>query len=296
MTGFVLDTPARRSLSRALSQCARDASGSYGFAPMPPPRPRIGITGSPGAGKSSLIGSLAAMRAQAGGGVAVMAVDPTSPISQGSVLGDRIRMDGASGHPGVFIRSLPSRAVFDGLCDNMEALLRILERAGFGEIMLETVGAGQVQHQVRAVTDTVVMVLSPHAGDSIQAMKAGLMETADIYVVNKADLPDAQRSAVEIRATIARDKPEGTWQPPVILTSTISGAGLPELSTALDTHRSQVVEKRDADLVLHNRLRHHFGEVLTRKLQAAIDEADYAGEIESVKNAILDSFNARARS
>jgi LAO/AO transport system kinase len=138
------------------------------------------------------------------------------------------------------------------------------------------------------------MVLSPHAGDSIQAMKAGLMETADIYVVNKADLPDAQRSAVEIRATIARDRPEGAWQPPVILTSTTSGAGLGDLSAALDAHRSQVAEKRDPRSVLQNRLRHHLGEVLMRKLQAAIEEADFSSDIAGATQVILDHFNASA--
>lgn len=292
MSRPALDTAARRKLSRALSECARDASGRLGFEPAPEPRPRTGITGAPGAGKSSLIGLLASSRIEAAGTIAVLAIDPTSPVSQGSVLGDRIRMDAVSAHADVFIRSLPSRAVYDGLCDNMEALLRMLERAGFGEIVLETVGAGQVQHTVRVVTDTVVMVLSPHAGDSVQAMKAGLMEMADIYVVNKADLPDAARSAMEIRATVARDRPEGTWRPPVILTSTQTGAGIIELSEAIDRHREFALAGQNAKVLAGRRVRHHVGELLHRRLAEAIASAEINpdGSAPATIAAILDRF------
>lgn len=269
MAPLTLDAIARRALGRALSECARDATGRVGFEPMPEPAFRIGITGSPGAGKSSLIGVLASHRVEKAGSLSVLAIDPTSPVSQGSVLGDRIRMDAASGHPGIYIRSLPSRAALDGLCDNMEALLRILERTGFAEIMLETVGAGQVQHTVRTVTDTVVMVHAPHAGDAIQAMKAGMMEMADIFVVNKADLPDARRAAIEIKAALLRDRPEGNWRPPVILTSTQSGSGVQELSEAIDLHRQQVVAHRPAAEQTARRVRHHVTELLQRLLLLA---------------------------
>ncbi len=282
MAPLTLDAIARRTLGRALSQCARDAAGRIGLEPTPEPAFRIGITGSPGAGKSSLIGVLASHRVEKAGSLSVLAIDPTSPVSQGSVLGDRIRMDAASGHPGIYIRSLPSRAAMDGLCDNMEALLRILERTGFAEIMLETVGAGQVQHTVRTVTDTVVMVHAPHAGDAIQAMKAGMMEMADIFVVNKADLPDARRAAIEIKAALLRDRPEGNWRPPVILTSSQSGAGVQELSEAIDLHRQQVVAHRSAAEQAARRVRHHVTELLQRLLLVAAAETERSADAKAM--------------
>jgi len=281
----------RRALGRALTECARDGTGRLGFDPPPPPKYRIGITGAPGAGKSSLIGTLAGKRVEASGSVAVLAVDPTSPVSQGSVLGDRIRMDAASGHADVYIRSLPSRAAHDGLCDNVEALLRMLERTGFGEIILETVGAGQVQHTVRTVTDTVVMVHAPHSGDAVQAMKAGLMEIADIFVVNKADLPDAKRAAMEISSALLRDRPEGTWKPPVILTSTQTGAGIAELSGAIDRHRDTVVALRDGARVAAERTRRHAGELLQRRLAEASAEAGLdSSDLDAAIAAIVERF------
>ncbi|MGE0502283.1 MAG: ArgK/MeaB family GTPase [Rhizobiaceae bacterium] len=288
----VLDAPARRALGRLLTQCARDGSGRTGFEPMPEPRYRIGVTGAPGSGKSSLIGVLASRRVEMAGALAVLAIDPTSPVTQGSVLGDRIRMDAISTHPGIYIRSLPSRSAFDGLCDNVESLLRVLERSGFVEIILETVGAGQVQHTSRTVTDTLVMVHSPHAGDAIQAMKAGLMEMADIFVVNKADLPDASRAAMEIRSALLRDRLEGNWRPPVILTSTQTGAGIADLSDAIDRHRDTIVSARGADGVAAARVRHHAAELLTRRLAAAIAAGAPSTELDRAVASIVQRFDS----
>lgn len=287
------DILARRALSRQLSECAADASGRTGFEPAPDPRPRIGITGSPGSGKSSLIGVLAAERVEAAGSLAVLAIDPTSPVSRGSILGDRVRMDQAAGRGDVFIRSLPSRSAADSLCDNTEALLRILERAAFGEIMLETVGAGQVQHTVRNLTDTLVMVMSPHAGDSIQAMKAGIMETADIYVVNKSDLPDARRTANDVRSTIAHRGREGERQPPVIMTCARSGEGVAELSAAIDDHRESAAASRDAAELLRKRAMHHAREVLLRRLDDGLSRLDGADmtDLSSMLDAAVRNFS-----
>ena len=242
----------------------------------PPPIPRIGITGSPGAGKSSLIAALALLRAQTRQPLGILAIDPTSPLSHGSVLGDRIRMDAVSGNPAVFIRSLPSSASHDGLCSNMEALLRVFERAEFQEVLLETVGTGQSQHAVRAVVDTVVMVLSPHAGDSIQAMKAGLMEMADIYVVNKSDLPDARRTAAEIRAIVQRSGATSGWVPPVLLTCSMNSDGVAELSAQLDSHAASVVRHRSAQEVAAQRMRRHVEEILQRRLAQQVAQWDPA--------------------
>ena len=266
----------RAALARLLTRIARDASGLAGMEDCPPPIPRIGITGSPGAGKSSLIAALALLRAQTRQPLGILAIDPTSPLSHGSVLGDRIRMDAVSGNPAVFIRSLPSSASHDGLCSNMEALLRVFERAEFREVLLETVGTGQSQHAVRAVVDTVVMVLSPHAGDSIQAMKAGLMEMADIYVVNKSDLPDARRTAAEIRAIVQRSGASSGWVPPVLLTCSMNSDGVAELSAQLDSHAVSVVRHRSAQEVAAQRMRRHVEEILQRRLAQQVAQWDPA--------------------
>lgn len=273
MTQLAKDAVDRRKLSRSLSECASDPTGMCGFEPCPEPRHRLGITGAPGAGKSSLISLLAAARIGTSKSLAILAIDPTSPLSKGSILGDRIRMDKAAAHGDVFIRSLPSGGSFDGLCDNVEALLRTLERNLFGEIILETVGVGQAQHAIRNVTDTVVIVFSPHAGDSIQAMKAGLMELGDIYVVNKADLPEANRCATEIRTTLARQLKEHAWRPPVLLTSSHSGTGIEGLSEAIDNHKAWLEKYRDTANIKRARSRRHIAEILHRQLEMAIDRA-----------------------
>jgi LAO/AO transport system kinase len=271
-----LDARQRAELGRRLSQVARDPSGLLGMEDCPAPALRIGVTGAPGAGQSSLIGALAGVRSATRAPLGILAIDPTSPLTRGSVLGDRIRMDGVAGEDAVFIRSLPSHAAHDGLCSNMEALLRVFERAGFREVILETVGTGQSQHSVRAVVDTVVMVLSPHAGDSIQAMKAGLMEMADIYVVNKSDLPDARRTAAEIRAVVQRDGLSADATAPVLLTCSTSGAGIDALSQQLDAHRARVAATRDAAQVVAMRVRRHVQEVLQRRLAATVQAQDPA--------------------
>jgi LAO/AO transport system kinase len=178
----------RRNLSRALSRIANaDVSDTLAQQSEPPAMnlPRIGITGAPGAGKSSLIARLAKLRKHADRKIAVLAVDPSSPVSQGSILGDRIRMDAIADDPDIFIRSIPSRRAHDGLADNTADLLNAMEGHGFGEIILETVGVGQAEYTIRTLVDTVVLILVPHSGDAIQAMKAGILEMADIYVVNR---------------------------------------------------------------------------------------------------------------
>jgi len=265
---------SRAALGRLLTQVARDPTGLMGMDDCPAPISRIGVTGAPGAGKSSLIGALAPIRAATRQPLGILAIDPSSPLTRGAMLGDRIRMDAVSGLDAVFIRSVPSSAAHDGLCSNMEALLRVFERAGFQEVILETVGTGQSQHSVRAVVDTLVMVLSPHAGDSIQAMKAGLMEMADIYVVNKSDLPDARRTAAEIRAVVQRSGARPDWMPPVLLTSSGSGAGIDELARQIEEHARRIVSGRDAAQVAALRLRRHVEEVLQRRLARAVQEMD----------------------
>lgn len=266
-------TENRRLLGRALSDCASDPTGISGFEPQPETKHRIGITGAPGAGKSSLISQLARMRSSPSNSMAILAIDPTSPLSSGSILGDRIRMDYAATLDDVFIRSIPSRGSFDGLCDNVETMLRTLERNDFDEIILETVGVGQAQYAIRKVTDTVVIVFSPNAGDSIQAMKAGLMELGDIYVVNKSDLREASRCSAEIKTALGRQLRTNDWRPPVLLTSCVSGTGFETLSEAIDEHKAWQQQNRDVQSTIRERTRRHVAEILSRQLASAVDMA-----------------------
>ena len=194
----------RRSLARALSRVANASvaevlgmsrGGAAGCR-------RTGITGSPGVGKSSLIARLARHRLRRPGALAIIAIDPTSPRSGGAILGDRIRMQELDGEPRIFIRSLASRVSQDGLTDNLPDILAVFEHAGFAELIVETVGVGQVGYAVRRVVDTNVLVSMPGEGDQIQAMKGGILETADICVVNKADLPGARQLAADLQSVV----------------------------------------------------------------------------------------------
>src|SRR5262249_53723903 len=177
----------RRAVAKALTRCA-NATVSEALATASDPANgsfarRIGITGDPGTGEGTLISQLAQRRLATAERLGVLAIDPTSPFSGGAILGDRVRMDAVLQDERVFIRSFASRSAHGGLTDNVSDLLAVMDRHAFDEVILETVGVGQTEYTVRVLVDTVVLVLIPESGDQIQAMKAGLMETADIYVV-----------------------------------------------------------------------------------------------------------------
>ncbi|CAN5829205.1 methylmalonyl Co-A mutase-associated GTPase MeaB [soil metagenome] len=197
----------------------------------------IGITGPPGAGKSSILASIAARISLSGKSVAIIAVDPTSPISGGATLGDRIRMSEVSLRPNVFVRSLASRSRIDGLAPAALAIIRLFDAAGFDYVFLETVGAGQNQFEIANYVHTLVLVEAPGAGDSVQMLKAGIMELADIYAVNKADMPGAHLVSRELRAMLTLgDNVSGDWQPPIVLCSSETGEGFDALIQAIDDH------------------------------------------------------------
>lgn len=161
---------------------------------------RIGVSGPPGSGKSSLIAALSLLWLDRGRKVGVLTIDPTSPLSGGSILGDRIRMDAVAAREGFYLRSVPSGSSGNGLCGNIGPILEAYGRAGFDDIVLETVGVGQVEYEARDFVDVLVLVTNPQSGDAVQAMKSGISEVADVIVVHKSDLPGAERAARDIEA------------------------------------------------------------------------------------------------
>lgn len=207
----------------------------------------VGITGPPGSGKSTLVAALIAEVRRAGRTVAVVAVDPSSPITGGALLGDRVRMQSYAGDDNVFIRSMAARGHAGGLASTSIAAAAVLDAAGFDLILIETVGTGQSEVEVAAAADTTVVLEAPEMGDEVQAIKAGLLEVADLVVVNKGDKPGAQRTAAQLRAMLVATAPrdDGTAdprprpkRPDVLITTAATGEGVPELLAALDRHRA----------------------------------------------------------
>ncbi len=208
----------------------------------------VGITGPPGSGKSTLVAALIAEVRSAGRTVAVIAVDPSSPITGGALLGDRVRMQAYASDDGVFIRSMASRGHAGGLAPTSTAAAAVLDAAGFDLILVETVGTGQSEVEVAAMADTTVVLEAPEMGDEVQAIKAGLLEVADLVVVNKGDKPGAQRTAAQLRAMLVASAPRAhpddghvrprPKRPDVLITTAATGAGVPELLVALDRHRA----------------------------------------------------------
>lgn len=198
----------------------------------------VGITGPPGVGKSTSTSALIAALRSAGSRVGVLAVDPSSPFSGGALLGDRIRMAEHATDDGVFIRSMATRGQLGGLSAAVPQALRVLESAGLDVVLLETVGVGQSEIEVVGLADTTVVVLAPGMGDSIQAAKAGILEIADIYVVNKADRDGAAELSRQLRQLQSMSDGGRGWRPPILHTVATTGAGIPELGAAIETHRA----------------------------------------------------------
>ena len=199
----------------------------------------IGLTGSPGVGKSTVTGALLRAFRAAGRRVAVLAVDPSSPFTGGALLGDRIRMQEHATDDGVFIRSMASRGHLGGLAASTPQAIRVLDAAGFELILIETVGVGQAEVAIASLADSVVVLLAPGMGDAIQAAKAGILEVADLFVVNKADKPDTQQVVRDLRNMIAMaERKDGGWKPPIVTTVAVKGEGIDELVRRLDEHWS----------------------------------------------------------
>ena len=202
----------------------------------------IGITGAPGVGKSTTVDALIKLLRERNFSVAVLAVDPSSPISGGALLGDRIRLTDHFTDPGVFIRSLATRGHLGGLSVSTKAVLKLVQSAKFDFIIVETVGVGQSEVEVMRVVDTVVVVLAPGMGDGIQASKAGLLEIGDIYLINKSDREGAKETAADIERSISMSMPKTVagkpWIPPVLLGAMQNGTGVSELMAEIEKHKN----------------------------------------------------------
>jgi LAO/AO transport system kinase len=216
--------PAARAVVSALAPSAGHASV-------------VGVTGPPGAGKSTLVARLAKAVRQEGKTVAVLAVDPSSPISGGAVLGDRIRMQDLHGDAGAYIRSLATRGSVGGLARAAGDMVVVADALGYDVVVVETVGAGQDEAEIAGVAPTVVLVEVPHLGDDVQSIKAGILEIADIYVVNKADRDGADQAAATLRAMLSLAHRHDAWNPPVLKTSATTGDGVPRLLAAIREHQ-----------------------------------------------------------
>ena len=234
----------RRSLARLVSRVEDDtAEGRQALAAVYPAGGDAwvtGITGAPGAGKSTLVDGLVGHTFEHGY-VAVIAVDPSSPFTGGAVLGDRIRMQQHTDDPRVYIRSMANRGHLGGLADATPRVVALLDGVGFREVIIETVGVGQAEVDIASSADTVVVVVNPGWGDSIQAAKAGLLEIGDIFVVNKADRPGAHEAVTDLNRMLDVG-PERSWRPPVVTTVATDGAGLGELLNAIADHRRHLVD------------------------------------------------------
>jgi len=260
---------------------------------------RVGLTGPPGAGKSSLVAALAHHYRAREEEVGVVAVDPSSPYSGGALLGDRIRMNELATDLGIFIRSMATRGSLGGLATTTKEVIDLMDGFGFPRVLVETVGVGQTELEVTSAADTVVVVLVPESGDGVQAMKAGLMEIADIFVVNKADRPGADRLLKELRMAIHLrageamreipahhgvdmaaavrekgeakkprpfEKPEG-WQIPVLATQAHNGTGVPELAEAIAAHRAHLVSSGELEVRRRKRAETRVRDVVARELR-----------------------------
>jgi len=236
----------RRALARAISLVEnRDPAGDALVAELFPStgKARVtGITGPPGVGKSTLIGSMTKLLREADRTVGVLSVDPSSPFTKGAVLGDRIRLSDHFLDEGVFIRSMASRGALGGLAEAALQAALLMDAAGKDDVLLETVGVGQGEIDVVDHADTIVLALMPGSGDSIQALKAGVMEIPDIIVVNKADHPQADTMMREVRAVLALG-PQRSWRVPVVRTEASNNQGIDKLIETISEHRAHIEEE-----------------------------------------------------
>ncbi|HXW76918.1 MAG TPA: methylmalonyl Co-A mutase-associated GTPase MeaB [Candidatus Eremiobacteraceae bacterium] len=283
-----------RALARALTYLENDLAGSDALSAALYRRTGhaaiIGVTGPPGSGKSTLVDVLTTVIRKDGMTVGIVAVDPTSPFTGGAVLGDRVRMQRHSGDAGVFIRSMASRRSGGGLAPTTREIIRALDAAGRDVILVETVGVGQIELEIMHVADTVVVVTVPGLGDAVQTIKAGLLEIADIFVVNMADRPGSHQTVIDLKSMLTLGGAEARrrrWKPPVLETVATAGTGVEALWDACKQHRL-VLEADERMGRNHDRLRDEVVEAVRQRIGDVLeDELSSDGRMETVLAAVL---------
>lgn len=246
----------------------------------------VGMTGPPGAGKSSLLDQLIRHLRSQGKTVGVIAVDPTSPFTGGAILGDRVRMTHHSLDEGVFIRSMGSRGSLGGLSRATKEAIWVLDAAGYDVIVVETVGVGQAELDIMHVADSVALILNPQAGDVVQVFKAGIMEIADVFVINKADLPGTDRLKAEIADLLHLSKPAGTWCPPIVETIALEGRGIAEWWNRMEEHRRYLLDQGEwtkrRQRHLENEVRDWVENLIRERLEKWWDKPEWQQELAEV--------------
>jgi LAO/AO transport system kinase len=294
----------KRALARAITLIESDDPAGWELVREVYPRTGkariVGFTGPPGVGKSTLIGALTTEMRKADREVAVLSIDPSSPFTRGALLGDRIRLSEHFLDPGVFIRSMASRGALGGLSEAALQVALVMDAAGKDDVLIETVGVGQAEIDIVDHADTIVLALMPGSGDSIQALKAGVMEIPDVIVVNKADHPMTDTMVREIRGVLALSQdPEG-WKVPILRTEATRGEGVEELARQIDEHRSFI---EAAGTLADRRARNLRSEVIgiatsrmRRRLEAKVaEDPDTAGLLDKVVSRELDPATAASR-
>ncbi|HEX6207901.1 MAG TPA: methylmalonyl Co-A mutase-associated GTPase MeaB [Actinomycetota bacterium] len=282
----------RRSIARAISMVEDGSEGlrdlMAGLFPRTGRALTIGLTGSPGVGKSSLAAVLVEGARKRDRSVAVLAIDPTSPFTGGALLGDRLRMQEHATDPGVFIRSMATRGHLGGLALAAPEAVRVLDASGVDLVVIETVGVGQAEVEVATEADTTLVVVSPGWGDAVQASKAGILEIADVFVVNKADREGARETARDLEQMLHLG-PELPWPPPVVLTSTVNGEGMEELWEAIEGHQKHLESTGELDRRRRARLLREVEGIVAERLRVRAQSLLERGDLE----ALADDLAAR---
>jgi LAO/AO transport system kinase len=276
----------KRALARAITLIENDDPAGWELVKEVFPRTGrariVGLTGPPGVGKSTLIGALTAEMRKQDRDVAVLSIDPSSPFTRGALLGDRIRLSDHFLDSGVFIRSMASRGALGGLSESTLQAALLMDASGKDDVFIETVGVGQAEIDIVDHGDTVVLVLMPGSGDSIQALKAGVMEIPDVIVVNKADHPMTDTMIREIRGVLSLG-PSGSWRVPIVKTEAAKGEGVPELAEKIAEHRAHIEEEGTLEQRRARNLRNEVLELaasrMRRRLEAAVAEDDSVREL-----------------
>jgi LAO/AO transport system kinase len=268
----------KRALARAITLVESDDPAGWELVREIYPKTGraaiVGLTGAPGAGKSTLIGALTKLRREADRDVAVLSIDPSSPFTKGALLGDRIRLTEHFLDPGVFIRSMANRGALGGLSEAALQAALLMDAAGKDDVFLETVGVGQAEVDIIDHADTVVLVLMPGSGDSVQALKAGIMEIPDIIVVNKSDHPLTDTMVREIRGVLSlAPTVKGAWRVPIIKTEASRGEGVADLVAKLDEHRTHIEAEGTLSERRRRNLRNEVLGICTFRLRARLEEA-----------------------